>query len=108
MVLDFVHGQDRIDLTAFHINEKQLDQLLGGRGNDFRSRGGFFDWNGWFGGNLYDELFGDHGNHGGGWGGNAQSPITIQTVGNDTVLSFNGGSIDIVGVRRLQVSDFIV
>ena len=40
--------------------------------------------------------------------GQDPGPITIETVGDDTVLSFDGGSIDVVGVQHLQANDFII
>ena len=113
MILDFVHGQDRIDLTAFGITEKQLDQLLGGPGDGahhhdslFDFHGGLFDFAGYPGRDHRGDDFGKLGRCGP--AGQDPGPITIETVGDDTVLSFDGGSIDVVGVQHLQANDFII
>ena len=106
-ILDFVHGQDRIDLTAFDITAKQLDQLLGGLGESSYHHGGIFDSVGYldFGRDHHQDDFGKFGSCGS--ANKDPGPITIETVGNDTVLSFDGGSIDIVGVQNLHANDFI-
>ena len=106
VISDFVHGQDHINLTAFDISQGELDQLLGNHDYRPHQHSGHFDLDGWF----------EHGHHadgfaapcacGGGW--QDQSAVTIETVGNDTVLSFDGGSIDIVGITHLHANDFIV
>ena len=107
-ILDFVHGQDRVDLTAFDITAKQLDQLLGGLGESSHHHGGIFDSVGYldFGRDHHQNDFGKFGSCGP--ANKDPGPITIETVGNDTVLSFDGGSIDIVGVQNLHANDFIV
>ena len=107
-ILDFVHGQDRIDLTAFDITAKQLDQLLGGLGESSHHHGGIFNSVGYldFGRDHHQNDFGKFGSCGP--ANKDPGPITIETVGNDTVLSFDGGSIDIVGVQNLHANDFIV
>jgi serralysin len=79
VITDFVHGEDKIDLTAFNTN--------------------------------LSELFGDHdghANHQNGGGNQNPGPIKITTDGNNTVLSFEGGSITIENVTHVQANDFIV
>jgi Ca2+-binding RTX toxin-like protein len=93
VITDFVSGQDRIDLTAFNTT---LDALLGAQGSAaLNDSMGAYKSSG-------------HSDNGNGPPSQPPSPITIQTVGDDTVLSYNGGSIDIVGVQHLHASDFIV
>jgi Ca2+-binding RTX toxin-like protein len=77
-ITDFVHGEDRIDLSAFGIN-------------------------------LAD-LFGSHDGHANHKddGSSGFGPITITEDGGDTLLSFDGGSIRVVGVQDLQANDFLL
>ena len=91
VITDFTHGQDRIDLTAFHTS---IGELFGGHGNDFNYEG-FRDL-----GHEGDQN-GRSDHHQG------SGPITIQQDGHDTVLSYDGGSIRVVGDTHLQASDFI-
>ncbi len=104
-ILDFVHGQDRIDLTAFDITSKQLAQLLNGLGEGSHGQRDKFDLAEYFGHDHHQDA-----GRSAGCGPTSQDPgpITIDTVDNDTVLSFDGGSIDIVGVQQLYANDFIV
>jgi Ca2+-binding RTX toxin-like protein len=78
VISDFVHGEDRVDLTAFHTD--------------------------------LSALFGTHEAHPLHHGDaiTNSGPITIAADGHDTVLSFVGGSIRVVGVDHLQASDFIL
>ena len=93
VISDFVHGQDHINLTAFDISQGELDQLLGN--HDYRPHqySDHFDLTGRFKHGHHADGFAAPFARGGGW--QDQSAVTIETVGNDTVLSFDGGSITI-------------
>jgi len=104
VITDFVHGQDKIDLTAFHISQSQLEQILD-RGST-SSDHGKLDLAGWSLNDQGRDGFWGHDGHGG--PGQGQAPVTVRSAGNDTVLSYDGGSIDIANVQHLHASDFIV
>ena len=76
-IVDFVRGQDRIDLTAFHTD---FAALTAGDGRGRHDDG-------------HDD---DRGNS-----------VRLVTEGHDSVLIFAGGDVRIEGVAHLDASDFI-
>ena len=154
VITDFVHGQDKIDLSAFHLQLSDLFGYHGGGSNDKDGNDAFSLENGksdahahnrpdqgqaannnegsqqngmadafWFNDQQIGQAYQQSGFENANWfesnqlGDNSnpyadcqpdQSPITIQTVGDNTVLSFDGGSITIQNVTDLHPNDFIV